>query len=365
MTFREKIVSFCANLSYDYNMNATSEPIIVSVTVLSQMFLYLASLKVDTDAFLHSLGIDPQTVKSPDAYIPIETYLLIQDEAAHYVNDPYFGLHMGEFAEAGSWSILGYMMMNCKTLGEAFEKSTRYSRIIGNLIEGDVHLKFNKIKVTLFTPPHAPKMSRHCFEATISSSVRLMRTLTGVKLSPLEVTFIYPEPESAAEYERIFCCPVSFGHKENSFTIDMGIIHTPILLPNPGLLQYFENYAQDFLAGLDRNKEHTRAVTKIILSRMDDEALSIEKVAREMAVSVRTLQNRLKEEGVVFSDLLMDTRKKLANKYLQENYTVEQITYLLGFSEPSVFRKAFKKWAGVTPREFREGSYSGASRVAL
>ena len=344
-------------------MDTSPEPISVSVTVLSQMFLYLASLKVDIDVYLRSIGVDPATVKSPDARIPVETYLLIQDEAARYTNDPYFGLHMGEFAEAGSWSILGYVMMNCKTLGEAFEKSGRYSRIIGNLIEARAELKFNKIKAIFFTPPHAPKMSRHCFESTFSSSVRMMRTLTGVDINPLEVTFIYPEPESRSEYERVFCCPVLFGKKENSFTIDMSIVNTPILMANPGLLEYFEKYAQDFLAEMDRNNEHTRTVTKIILSRMDDEALSIEKVAKEMAVSVRTLQNRLEGEGVVFSDLFKDIRQKLAQNYLRENYSVEQITYLLGFSEPSVFRKAFKKWSGVTPREYREMSFSATTRV--
>ncbi|MEA4908879.1 MAG: AraC family transcriptional regulator [Chloroflexi bacterium] len=336
------------------------EPITVSVTVLTQMFLYLNSLNVDIDAFLRSLGIEPATVKAPDTRLPLDTYLLIQDEAAHFTNDPYFGLHMGEFAEAGSWSILGYMMMNCKNLGEAFEKSSRYSRIIGNLIEGRAEPRFNRIKLVLFTPPHAPKMSRHCFEATISSSVRMMRTLTGVDIYPLEVTFIYPQPPSTAEYERIFCCPVKFEQKENSLSIGWGVVNTPILMANPGLLEYFEKYAQDFLAEMEGPNPHTRAVTKIILARLDDEDLSIEKVAREMAVSVRTLQKRLEEEGVVFSDLLRDIRQKLAKKYLSENYTVEQITYLLGFSEPSVFRKAFKKWLGVTPREYRQMALSGA-----
>jgi AraC-like DNA-binding protein len=322
------------------------------------MFLYLNALKVDIDAFLRSLGVDPETVLSPDTRLPIETYLLIQDEAAEYVHDPYFGLHMGEFAEPGSWSILGYMMMNCRNLGEAIEKSGRYSRIIGNLIDARVQPRFNKAKVVFFTPPHAPKMSRHCFESTFSSSVRMMRSLTGVDLSPLEVTFIYPEPASRSEYERIFRCPVRFGQKENSFTVDPKIANIPIRMANPGLLEYFERYAQDFLAEMDRDDEHTRAVTKIILSKLDDEDLSIHKVAREMALSVRTLQKRLEDEGVLFSDLHKDIRHRLAQKYLRENYTVEQITYLLGFSEPSVFRKAFKKWSGVTPREYREGAFT-------
>jgi len=345
-------------------MDASAEPIIVSVSVLSQLFSYLTSLNVDIDVFLHSLSIDPESVRSPDSYIPLETYLLIQDGAAEYVDDPYLGLHMGEFAEAGSWSILGYMMMNCKTLGEAFEKSARYHRIIGNLIEGNAHLKLNKIKVTLATPPHAPNMSRHCYESTISSTMRMMRTLTGKEIDPLEVTFIYPEPASRSEYERIFRCPVLFGQKENSFTINLNIIFTPILYANPEMLKYFENYAQEFLADVEHENEYMRTVTKIILSKLDDEDLSIKKVAKEMAVSVRTLQNRLKEEGVVFSELLTDTRQKLAKKYLQEDYSVEQITYLLGFSEPSVFRKAFKKWSGVTPRQYREDSYSSLSQAS-
>jgi AraC-like DNA-binding protein len=344
-------------------MSTIPEPVTVSVTLLSQMFLYLTSLKVDVDAFLRSLNIDPATVKSPDDYIAVDTYLRIQDSAAEYINDPYFGLHMGEFAEAGSWSILGYVMMNCKTLGEAFEKSGKYSRVIGNMIEGRAKLGLKKVRMILFTPPHVPQMSRHCYESTLSSSVRMMRLLAGVQVNPLEVTFLYPEPQSTAEYERIFCCPVKFGQKETSMTLDWSISSLPVRMANPSLLEHFEKYAQDFISQMERNDEHTRAVSKIILSRLDDEDLSIQKVAKEMAVSVRTLQNHLEAEGVVFSELLRDIREKLAKKYLHENYTVEQITYLLGFSEPSVFRKAFKKWAGVTPREYREQSLSTMPRV--
>ncbi len=360
MTFPAQNVTVGAKIGYHTRMTSP-EPITISAAVLAQLFLYLDSLRVDIDAFLRSLDIKAETVRSPDAYIPIETYLRIQDGAAEYVNDPYLGLHMGEFAQPGSWSILGYLMMNCKTLGEAFEKSGRYHRIIGNLITGRMELGLGKVRVVYFTPPHAPQMSRHCFDSTFSSSVRLARTLSGLPLDPLEVTFIYPEPETRAEYERIFNCPVRFGRKDNSMTLDMRMGSLPVRMANPSLLEHFEQYARDFIAQMERNDATTQAVTKIILARLDDESLSIEKVAREMAVSVRTLQKRLEAEGIVFSDLLRDIRQRLAKKYLRENYSVEQITYLLGFSEPSVFRKSFKKWLGVTPREYREGACTTAS----
>lgn len=357
MTFPAQNVTVDAKIKYDSCM-ISLEPITVSATVLAQLFLYLDSLRVDINAFLRTLDIEPETVRSPDAYIPIETYLHIQDEAARYINDPYLGLHMGEFAQPANWSILGYLMMNCTTLGEAFEKSGRYHRIIGNLITGRMEFGLGKVRVVYFTPPNAPQMSRHCFDSTFSSSLRLARTLSGLPLDPLEVTFIYPEPGSHTEYERIFNCPVRFGHKNNSMTLDMRMGNLPVRMANPSLLEHFEQYARDFIAQMERNDATTQAVTKIILARLDDESLSIEKVAREMAVSVRTLQKRLEAEGILFSDLLRDIRQRLAKKYLRENYSVEEITYMLGFSEPSAFRKSFKKWLGVTPREYRESVFT-------
>jgi AraC-like DNA-binding protein len=253
---------------------------------------------------------------------------------------------MGEYAEPGSWSILGHLMMNCKTLGEAFEKWGRYSRIIGNLIDGRVEWRFNKINVVFYPRAHAPKLSRHCFDSTFASIVRMIRSLTGAHLNPLKVTFVYPEPERLVEYERIFSCPVLFGQKDNSVTIDLGMLKTPVRMANPSLLEQFERYAQDFLAEMERKDETTRTVTKIVMARLDDESLSIEKIAREM-----------EGEGIVFSDLLKDIRQRLAKRYLRESYSVEEITYLLGFSEPSVFRKAFKKWSGVTPGEYRQRAF--------
>ena len=358
MIFPVKKMTFDAKLSYDYAMSYSPQSIEVSATLLSQMMLYLSSLKVDTDAFLRSLGVDPQLLKSPDTRISVETYLHIQESAAEYTQDPCFGLHMGEYAEPGSWSILGYMMMNSKNLGEAFERSARYSRIVGNMIEGRVEPHLNRVKAIFFTPDNVPLMSRHCFESTFSSTVHMMRSLTGRNISPLEVTFIYPEPSSRSEYERLFQCPVLFAQKENSMSFSWQMLTTPILMANQELLDYFENYARNFLSKMEHQKETTQTVTRIILAHLSDDSLTITRVAREMAVSVRTLQNRLENEGVIFSELLKEIREKLAKKYLHENYSVEQITYLLGFSEPSVFRKAFKRWSGFTPRQYRERSYA-------
>ncbi len=331
-------------------------PLEVSVGILAQLVRYLNYLKVDVDMLLLSLGLDPALLSSPDERIPFETYIAIEDEAARVTGDPYFGLHMGEFVEAGNWNILGFMMLNCRTLGEAFEKSGRYEKIIGNLIEGSVQFRGKTVKMVLSTPAHAPSMSRHCFECVVSSSVTMARYLTGKDISPVEVGFTSPEPASREEYQRVLRCPVLFDRKQCYMVLDTSLASIPLRLPNPALLEHFENYAREYLATLEDVQPITREATKLILLHLDSKSLSVATIARKLAMSTRALQNHLRREGTEFSQLLQETRLQLARKHLQDNRTVEEITYLLGFTDSSVFRRFFKKCTGHTPKEYREAA---------
>lgn len=315
---------------------------------------YLNFLKIDAHGLFRSIGVDPGILRSPDDHLALETYIAIEDEAARISGDPYFGLHMGELAEPGNYSILGYVMMNSSTLGEALMKGAHYYRIIGSLMKPLFKPGFNKSTIIMTTPKYAPKFSRHCFEAAFSTQVVLMRKLTGRRINPLEVGFSSAAPEAMAEYERVFGCPVLFCQKYNYITLENRLAGIPILQPNPDLLELCEGYARELLTKIEENKKTTGEVTRVILEHLTDKRFSLRSVAGELSMSVRTLQNRLHEEGEQFSRLMENIRMNLAKKYLKDQYTVEDITALLGFSEPSVFRKAFKKWMGTTPREYRE-----------
>lgn len=329
--------------------------IFVSSSLVAQLLSYPASLGIDQGEILGSVGIDRSLLTEPEARIQVELYLRIEAEAARRTGDPAFGLHVGEFAVAGSWSILGHMMMSSRTLAQAFEMSAKYCRIVGNLVVGRARFRGGRIELSLEAQAGSPSLSRHCFECTLSSLVSLMRSLTGAAVSPLEVRISYPEPDSELrrEYERVFRCPVVFDADETGMVLDKSIGEVPILYANPVLLGRIEGYAREFLASLEARDAATRVATKCILAKLAGDSLSIESVARDMAMSVRTLQARLEAEGRRFSELVAELRRSLAERYLREGLSVDEITCLLGFAEPSVFRKAFKKWTGITPGEFR------------
>jgi len=220
---------------------ADTSSIEISVGILSQLMCYLDFLKIDTAKLFRSLDLNSAILKSPDARIPFETYIAIEDEAARISGDPCFGLHMGQYIEPGHYSIIGYMMMNSRNLKQAFERSARYNKIIGTLISSKIRIGLKTVKVIFTVPKNAPKMSRHCFESVASSMITLIRNLTGQRVNPREVGFAHEAPESTAEYTRVFASPVLFKQKHNYVVVDMSIGNIPVLQPNPRLLEYFEN----------------------------------------------------------------------------------------------------------------------------
>jgi AraC-like DNA-binding protein len=325
----------------------------ITVGILGQLRKYAGGHGLDFGGIMRAAGADPGLLADPDGRIPIEAYLDIEDEAALASGDPCLGLHMGEFFEPGDWSVAGYYMTRCSTLGEVFVKGGRYARIVGNLIEGKGWLVPGAIRVRLAVPRWAPAMSRHCFEATLSSSVCMARRLSGRDIDPVAVRLPGEAPADDAEYRRVFRCPIKFGSKSPGMDLPASMIQMPVLDPDPESAARFEAWAEEALARLRPLRQASERVSRMLLERLDDPRLSARAAAREMGLSLRGLQAELAGEGTDFGSLLRKARESLARDYLRTGMSAEDITCLLGFSDVSVFRKAFKKWTGMTPREYR------------
>ncbi len=326
----------------------------ISISFIMQMVRYLSSVGTDIEAFLENTGIMASYDISPDERISIRQFYDIQEKALNVTQDPHFGLHLGEYTVPGSWSILGYLLMNCSTLSEAIERLCRYHEVLGNAIQ--IKTSTGKTQTMLLFKIRMPdsKNIRHCYDAATSSVVCMMKSITGAPVPLKKVTMEHDGTDDILEYERIFGCPVRFGQTSTALVFDTEILDTPVVMHNPGLLKVFEAHANDIRATLNSKQFYTKKVNYLIMEHLPSGTPAIGNIATELFVSVRTLQQKLAEEGTSFRHLLESVRKELAINFLKDrDYSIDDITWMTGFSEPSVFRKSFKKWTGISPGEYR------------
>ena len=178
--------------------------------------------------------------------------------------------------------------------------------------------------------------------------------LTGGKIKLREVRFNYKTPGDISEYDRIFRCPIKFEADKNALLFDTKFLDYPIQQPNKELLNLFEKQAQKTLKALTKQESFSEKVSSLYIKLLQEKPPSIEEVARSLKISVRKLQMHLENEGTSYKDLLNNIRRELAFGYLSDKQiSIAEISYLLGFSEPSAFHRAFKRWTGNTPGQYR------------
>jgi AraC-like DNA-binding protein len=127
--------------------------------------------------------------------------------------------------------------------------------------------------------------------------------------------------------------------------------------PNPVLLSLLEHHASSFLNQINEQNLFSRKISTLLFEQLQEGVPGVDMVARELGMSIRSLQMKLKDEGITFSQIVENIRKELSKSYLAEkHYSIDDITYLLGFSDTSVFHRAFKRWTGQTPKQYRLNS---------
>ena len=165
-----------------------------------------------------------------------------------------------------------------------------------------------------------------------------------------------PEPPCKAEFAEMFGPSIEYNAADNRLCFDNEQINRPLTTANPELARINDQTVVDYLARFDRSSIAMQVRSRII-EQLPDGIPRQENIAETLHVSLRSLQRRLKEEETSYKDLLEDTRQALALQYLRESHrSIGEITYLLGFSEPSNFTRAFKRWTGKTPAEHRSNT---------
>jgi AraC-like DNA-binding protein len=314
------------------------------------------ALGVAPEALCRAAGLAPAGLVDADGEIPFAQLLRLAECGARLTRDDAFGLHVGQRADARTYGLLGYVTINRRTFGEALGAMIHYQRIRTNAVEftlevadAETHLAYHYRAADV-----APQGRRQVSEAMLSTMMRVGRGLTGVEWAPREVHFEHEEPRDTSEHARIFRAPVSFGRRLTKLVFDATILELPLVGADPRLGSLLERQAEELLAGSPLHGDFAARVREAIKEGLPGGEARVEPVCRGLGVSPRTLQRKLRDEGTTFLKLLEETQRALAEFYLRKpEVAICEVSYLTGFSQPSAFHRAFRRWTGLTPKEFR------------
>ena len=335
----------------------------ISISFVYRLLNYTNSKGIDSETLIRSAGVDLADINRYGNKISVSSYFEILDEALQLTKDPYFGLHMGEFFEWRNLSNLcyimnlGYIMSSCRNLGEAIEKASDYLSFIGGPFDSRLVSASNQTEIIFQAKYTGHPHINHCIDEALSSFVKIVKSVTNKIVKLKEVKISHESPDDSKEYVRIFSCPVLFNQTTTALVFHSRDLSIPIVAENTKLFPVSDNSPRNPYKTLDGMKEYSKKVNILLFGQLKKGSPCIKQIAKELGMSVRCLQMKLNKEGETFSRIVRNVRKDLAKTYLVDrDYTIDEITYLLGFSDPSVFHRAFKNWTGLTPGEFRNVS---------
>ncbi len=310
---------------------------------------------IDTNALVEIIGISLDCLRDPDGRLPIQQVQAIWRELSAQTDTNRISLRLGELISPTAVGVVAYVMMHSLTLGRAITQLCRYQDIIcdGTRLlarpEGDQVALVSQVTSTEISYPAL------VYNSELSIILSAFRALTGLLIVPTEVRFAYPRPADVTEHERAFApARLVFDTPETALLLPIDLLDTPVLNASPGMMPLFEQHADALLSRLMTPSLAGRVRTEIV-TLMKGEEPTLAGVADRLAMGVRTLQGHLRNEGLTYQNLLDEVRKELAQRHLRDPFlSTTDIAYLLGYAEPSVFFRSFKKWTGQTPGAYRQ-----------
>ena len=245
--------------------------------------------------------------------------------------------------------------MTSATLGDAFARAVRFHRVLKDDIDARISVVSDSVVVEEAPPPTQSPWTRELADFAVASYVVLARRWSGQGVVPREVRFQHARPRNTSGYERVFGCPVRFGHARNGVVLSREQLGARLVTSQAEVAAYLEQLAKAAIARLPRDEDvlgEVRAALHEALARTRDFRLS--HIARRLGVGPRTLQRRLAERGVAYQSLVEDVRRAEAMSLVTlSEQPIERIAERLGYAESKAFRRAFRRWTGVAPNELR------------
>lgn len=307
---------------------------------------------IESESLLKAAGIDPALLANGNSRIPVAQISTLWHEAEQRTGDQLLGLRASQRLPFGANKIIDYLLMASATAQEGFTRLTRYHSLLNSAAEFCVRAQREQLVVELHDSTGRQTLCRPYVEYITANGVLRLSMTTGRKIMPREVRFTHAPAASDREYHRLFQSVVRFNQPINQLIFNKEDLDQPQPHADPALCEILESHALRLLSA-PAAPALLAELARDLREALPQGILNVTASARRMALSRRTLQRKLKEQGTSYRAVLDEVRRELAIGLMAERARgINEIAFLLGFAEPTSFYRAFKRWTGQTPQEY-------------
>ncbi len=321
----------------------------------AEALLQLAvELGVPRERLLATAGLRAEAFASVNGRLAFTDFYRLANTALQLCDEPALGLLLGQRLNLSSHGILGYAVLASADLGTAIQFALRYYRVLGLAFDLQVREEGGYLVLSAIEGVPLAGLARFAAESLLSSLHSIACFLLGEVPQGVRVDFTHAAPDYATRYAAAFGgATVVFAQAEHRLSLPSHYLQRPMALANPAALRMCQEQCEALLATLDLGEGLLTRLRRLLLAR-PGEFPDLESAARALHISGRSLRRHLAASGTRYQAVLDDVRKRLALQYLTTTQLpLQEVASLLGFSDPSNFRRAFRNWTGRTPGSYR------------
>lgn len=315
---------------------------------------------IDSRAIFRSAGIDIGTARDPATRFPADQMTLVYELAEKATQDPSFGLSIAEHVHPTSLHALGFSLFASKDLESFCRRIVRYFGLVSTNAVTEIEQTSGEFQLSML--PAIGQTAYAPQDAWLATLLRFSRFIYRPNFDPLRVRLRRPQPAVNVErFSAWFRAPIEFGSPKNTLVFDAREMDVRLPAANAELAHQNDQVVLALLRQIDRNDIITQ-VRASLIALLPSGDCSKQSVAAQLNMSERTLQNRLVARGTTYSDILSETRRELAEQYMNQSlHSISEVAFLLGFAEISSFSRAFRAWTGESPSSYRERALKGSA----
>ena len=328
----------------------------VSNTFINSLIEIGETLGANRSVLLEKLQLNESLLSEPGRRLSLVQLMKVGYEIIQMTDEPALGLISGNNSVITSLGYPGLLAMSAANLGEALSQLCFFEPLTSRCHRGQSQLISDEQSTRLSFYSIAPYNTYNIFvvDQAISGWYQLVVWLTECDDLVASVNFEYPAPEYLSKYQELFHCPIHFDANENSIQLKEGVLDIPVIYRNASLFQSLQSQCHQEMEQLAQEFSMGHKIQKAIGPLLHEGSLTIDDVSRHLQLPSWTIRRRLSEEGLSFHMILDETRKDIAINYVkQPALSLGEIAFKMGFSNTSAFQRAFKRWTGLAPGQFR------------